>query len=183
MDNNDIAKIDLLIKQLGDVNARIQDRATDALSNYKSPLVLPRVTSLLMDENATKRRNAARILSTIGNVKSVDPLINALSDENPDVRYWAAGALGSLGDVAAIPKLSQLARTDTSKSVKKMCRKAIEEIKTAQSSDNIKRQINDKLFEQKAEEVMERIRKIRASYRKDKPHEKETKGNPKKIQR
>jgi len=180
-DDSDNAKIEILIKQLGDVNARIQDRATDTLANYKSPLVLPRVTTLLRDENANRRRNAARILSTIGTVKSVEPLINTLSDENPDVRYWVAGALGELGDVAAIPKLSELAKYDTSKKVKKMAKKAIEEIKKVQSSDSMKRQIEDKIFEQKAEEVMERIRTIRRSYRKDKPHEKKITRKEKKL--
>ena len=76
-DDSDSEKIEILVKELGDVNSRIQERATDTLANYKSSLVLPRVTSLLSDKNANKRRNAARILSTIGNAKSVEPLINA----------------------------------------------------------------------------------------------------------
>jgi len=181
-DDSDSAKIEILIKQLGDVNSRIQERATDILANYESPLVLPRVTSLLRDENANKRRNAARILSTIGNVKSVEPLITALSDKNPEVRYWVAGALGMLGDVSAIPKLSMLARSDTSRRVKEMAKKAIEDIKKAQSSDKLRRQIEDKQFQQKAEEVMDRIRKIRARNRNDKPHKKGPR-TPRKIPR
>ena len=171
-DDSDSEKIELLVKQLGDVNSRIQERATDTLANYESSLVLPRVTSLLSDKDANKRRNAARILSTIGNAKSVEPLINALSDKNPEVRYWVAGALGMLGDVAAIPKLSVLARSDTSKRVKEMAKKAIEDIKKAQSSEKLKRQIEDKQFQQKAEEIMERIKSMRARNRNDKPHKK-----------
>ena len=172
---DDITRIERYVKQLGDVDARVQDRATDNLATSDSSLVLPLVTSLLKDDNPNKRRNAARVLSTIGNRKSVRPLVEALSDERADVRFWVCGALGVLGNIDAIPKLTEVAGRDGSKKVKKAAKKAIEDIRMSQSSNNIKRQINDEVFIKKAEEIQERMRSLTNSWKKDKPHTKKAK--------
>ena len=54
-------------------------------------------------------------LSTIGDVKAVDPLIEALKDENSDVRERAAFALGELGDKRAYKYLVELLNDDNVK--------------------------------------------------------------------
>ncbi len=179
---NDINKIELLVKQLGDVNLRIQERATDMLSTWDNSLVLPTITALLKDENVDKRRNAAKILSAIGNRTSVKPLIDALSDKDSRVRFLAAGALGMLGDIDAIPKLTDLSRNDKVQKVRETARKAIEDIRSVQHSSSIKRQIDDDLFRQKAEEIQKRIDDIRKRRLKvDKPHKKTTRPATKKM--
>lgn len=171
---DDIIKIERYAEQLGDVNARIQEKATTNLANSKNSMVLPLVTSLLKDDNPNRRKNAAKLLSTIGNRGSVRPLIEALSDEKSEVRFCACGALGMLGDIDAIPKLTELARSDESKRVRKQAKKAVEDIRMSQTSKSIKRQIDDEVFKQKADEIMERMKKMKAGWKKDKPHKSST---------
>lgn len=180
---DDITKIERYAEQLGDVNVRIQDKATVNLAKSDNGLVLPLVTSLLKDENPNRRRNAAKLLSTIGNRESVKPLIEALSDERPDVRFCVCGALGMLGDIDAIPKLTELARSDDAKNVKKAAKKAIEDIRMSQSSNNIKRQIADEAFKQDVDEIMERMKNMRNSWKKDKPHKEKPKSRVTRKQR
>ncbi len=54
------------------------------------------------------RRNAARALGKLGDVRAVDPLIQSLACDDFYVREAAAQALGQLGDSVAIPPLLQL---------------------------------------------------------------------------
>ena len=54
------------------------------------------------------RVDAANALGRIGDIRAVEPLIEALKDEDKEVRMEAADALGLIGDTRAIDPLQQL---------------------------------------------------------------------------
>jgi len=59
----------------------------------------------LGDPDEIVRKSAAWALGEIGDVKAVDPLIDALKDEEEEVRQSAAYALGKIGDAKAVDPL------------------------------------------------------------------------------
>ena len=53
------------------------------------------------------RAEAARALGTIGDQRSVDPLVHSLRDPDREVRFTAAESLGRIGDARAVRQLSE----------------------------------------------------------------------------
>jgi HEAT repeat protein len=66
----------------------------------------------LSDENPGKRWKAADSLGRLGDLRAVEPLIDALSDDDRRVRVKVIWALGSIGDVRALGPLQQLYRIE-----------------------------------------------------------------------
>jgi len=54
----------------------------------------------------SSRAEAARALGSIGDTRSVDPLIHSLKDPDRSVRFTAAESLGRIGDARAVQELS-----------------------------------------------------------------------------
>src|SRR6266446_8737464 len=75
------------------------------------------------------RKNAARMLGTIGDRRATDPLVSALKDPYFGVRTEAARSLGLLGDERAISALSGSRERDTDPRVRRTAGEAIERIK------------------------------------------------------
>jgi HEAT repeat protein len=82
---------------------------------------------------------AASALGKIGDLKALQPLINALGDSDSNVRLFTANALGVLGDTRAEQPLNNLLK-DKDARVRKIAAKAIKQIKTAQQAKAQKEQ-------------------------------------------
>ncbi len=78
------------------------------------------------------RKNAARVLGTMGDRSAVPALIAALKDQDFGVRAEAARSLGLLTDESAVSALSEAAGNDTDALVRRNAREALERIKAYQ---------------------------------------------------
>lgn len=67
---------------------------------------------LLKSEDEQLRQFVAYLLGQAGDLRAVEPLIDALQDEHIGVRGAAANALGALGDSLVIPYLKPLLKQD-----------------------------------------------------------------------
>ena len=67
---------------------------------------------MLQSDNVGWRWKAAESLARLGDLRAVDPLIDALGDEDWRVRQKVAWALGYLGDPRAIIPLRRLYRVE-----------------------------------------------------------------------
>jgi len=72
---------------------------------------LARVLKHRKDPSA--RAEAARALGSIGDTRSVDPLLRSLKDPDRSVRFTVAESLGRIGDSMAVDQLSVTLVTDT----------------------------------------------------------------------
>ena len=61
----------------------------------------------LGDTNAEIRKQAARKLGELKDVRAVDPLLPVCNDKDPEVRRYAIEALGKIGDARAILNMGQ----------------------------------------------------------------------------
>ena len=68
--------------------------------------------TLLRSDDDQIRQFVAYLLGQAGDVRAVEPLIEALDDKNVGVRGAAANALGQIGDSQAIPYLLPLLKDD-----------------------------------------------------------------------
>lgn len=88
------------------------ERVIDALGEKGDPAAVEYLTGVLEDttwEARKSREAAARALGRIGDVKAVDPLIDALDSSYYEVRKEAAEALGKIADIrAAVPLITAL---------------------------------------------------------------------------
>jgi HEAT repeat protein len=78
------------------------------------------------------RKNAARVLGTLGDRKATPALIAALKDPFFGVRVEAAKALGLLTDEGGIEGLTEAANSDADAQVRRNARDALEKIKAYQ---------------------------------------------------
>ncbi|MBT8507647.1 hypothetical protein AZH53_04340 [Methanomicrobiaceae archaeon CYW5] len=76
---------------------------------------------------ASYRWGAAQGLGRLGDLRALDPLLEAVHDDDWRVRFKAAWALGELGDRRALPALRRLAR-DPVETVRDSAEKAAERI-------------------------------------------------------
>ncbi len=109
--------IDLLSHPDGDVRNNVllalfhsMDARRSTGANALDPLeqrdAVPLLEAALFDrDDPSIRGHAAACLGTVGDVRSVDALMNVLPDPNPFVRTRTALALGRVGDAKAIPAL------------------------------------------------------------------------------
>ncbi len=112
-----IAKQDIeqILAAVNETGGPLRALAADALGRISDKERLKQIKDLnaagaladaLKDERPEVRAKAALALGTLGDEKSVEPLIKLMADvSNPAVRRAAAAALGSLGDEKAIPPL------------------------------------------------------------------------------
>ncbi len=78
------------------------------------------------------RKNAARVLGSLGNRQAVPVLVKALSDGEAGVRQEAAHALGLLGDESALPALYELLGRESDREVRNAAGSAVNRIKSYQ---------------------------------------------------
>ena len=78
------------------------------------------------------RKNAARVLGSLGNRQAVPTLTEVLSDPEAEVRQEAAHSLGLLGDEAALPALYELLGRESDREVRNAAGGAVSRIKAYQ---------------------------------------------------
>ncbi|MFO0806781.1 MAG: PVC-type heme-binding CxxCH protein [Gemmataceae bacterium] len=71
----------------------------------RTPSVSRSVNSVLRDENAEVRAQAAKVLGDIKDADSAGMLVDMLTDANPRVKFFAAQSLGKLGHKPAVGPL------------------------------------------------------------------------------
>ena len=99
-----------IIRLLGDKDPTIQWHAAEALGTFGSTAT-PLLIEALHSTHGTIRLGAIEALSTIKDVRAVEPLIRVLQkDTMSEVRWAAALALGEIGSPEAIPALVRLLR-------------------------------------------------------------------------
>jgi HEAT repeat protein len=96
-----------LIDTLEDENAKVREEAAGALAAIGSPSVAPLINVLAVGRK-TSRQYAARALGTIGDARSIEPLITALKDEDWKVVKASALSLGKIGATSALDPLIAL---------------------------------------------------------------------------
>lgn len=104
-----VATDDLIASLQSGDPARIQE-AVEGLS-LSGAAVVPAVTAELENQQPAVRAGAARILGSIADARSVDPLISLLTtDQDKTVRSAAARALGGIRDPRTVNTLMYAAR-------------------------------------------------------------------------
>jgi HEAT repeat protein len=105
--------IDTLITRLHDADGMVRQQARIDLVNIGQPAV-DHLTQALADPNEQVQWEAAKALSQIGDVKSVQTLIALLEEPRPGIRWLAAEGLVAVGLPAVEPLLrALLMRTDS----------------------------------------------------------------------
>lgn len=94
-----------------DADADLRNGAMEVFVRFGNESV-PRLLSLLQDENEEIRNFSAVMLGDIASRDAVDGLIKALRDQDANVRHAAAEALGKIGDRAALLPLMALLKED-----------------------------------------------------------------------
>ncbi len=101
-------KIELLIKDLGDQDGMVRQRARNALTEIGDPAV-DALIGAFKRKDQPAYYEAAKALSRIGSMKAIETLINALDDEDFSVQWVAAEGLIAIGQSAVKPLLKALA--------------------------------------------------------------------------
>ena len=115
--------IDLFEQRLRDQDKRVRAQAAAALASVGKP-ALPRLISLLHDQDWIVRYRAAEALGIMKDPESLPFLIEALSDEKDHVRYMAAKAISETNPIEARDPLVA-ALSDENEFVRAMCAKAL----------------------------------------------------------
>jgi HEAT repeat protein len=88
------------VRDLGDKNQNIQNRARYALVKFGEQAVEPLIKSL-KSNNKAQKREAAYALGEIKDARAIDPLIDLLNSNEEGVSWAAAGALSCYVDPKA----------------------------------------------------------------------------------
>lgn len=103
----------------GKIMAEEKALAAEAAALANKPITsadAPAVGALLRDEDPKARRNAARILHTLGNDArpALAAIRDAVKDSDPDTRFWSALALAQLdpADQASVPVLLEAVKNE-----------------------------------------------------------------------
>lgn len=107
---------DLKSRLIKDEDAGVRLCVANALGEIRDTSTINLLINRLMDtsENAQVRGQVAEALGNLGDKRAIDPLITMLEDASDEVRFWSVYALGQLGSEQALPKLREIAATDTS---------------------------------------------------------------------
>jgi len=85
-----------------------RQRAVKFFFSHRDPRAIePLLQRLTDDGSETVRRTAAFVIGQIGDIRAVEPLLQALKDGKAVVREAAAMALGMIGDARAVEPLIQ----------------------------------------------------------------------------
>jgi len=107
----------------------IMDEKSQHLSSSGEDTVFFRYVLLLSDADSSRRWRAAEGLARLGDLRALDPLVQALQDPDWRVRIKAAWGLGILGDPrAAIPLRRAMANPAENDRVKEIIEEAIQKI-------------------------------------------------------
>jgi len=98
--------VDILVAALGDEREVVGDRAADLLIEL-APASVRAVTCALSGEPARPR--AALVLGRIGDIRALEPLVDALEHPDPRVRSESCLALGELRDPGGVEPLMRAA--------------------------------------------------------------------------
>jgi hypothetical protein len=101
------ADIAELVQRLADDNGIIRKTAREKLVKYGHEVV-PYIHLVTDTEDMQLRWEASKILEQIGDVRSIDVLIDLLVDEESDIRWIAAQGLINIGKTSIIPLLKKV---------------------------------------------------------------------------
>jgi HEAT repeat protein len=95
----------------------VMDSASSALLDWvqrthNDPVIVPRLTAALRDDDACVRRVAASLLSHVRHASAISAMVDALRDGNPGTREVAALALGMAEAESAADALEARLRDD-----------------------------------------------------------------------
>ncbi len=94
-----------LVSRVGvEEDFHVRENITWALVQHGEPAV-PAVLALLASENPLERRQAAHVLSKVGNPSHVPHLLAVVADDDPDVAIKAYRAAASTGSIDVIEPL------------------------------------------------------------------------------
>ena len=96
----ELSGIEELIKSCGEGNGLAQQEARLALENIGEAAVEPIIQALLHSENSVIRWRAAEALGHMGDLRAIEPLIQALVDKDTSVQWRAIEALAGIGEPA-----------------------------------------------------------------------------------
>ena len=120
---SDLALEGLVEALFDDPSDLVEDAALAALASWDYDLL---VKILLEHENPEYRAAAAAALGELGDVRALQPLVQALhADVDAGVRAAAAEALGALGNAEAVGPLAQSLGLDTDASVRAVAAAAL----------------------------------------------------------
>lgn len=115
-----------LANALSDKDASYE--VANALAQLGKPATQFLLTALNDKSNATKRREACRVLGKLKSSETVEPLIKILNDGDKEVRIAACVALGEIGDAKATDAIIE-ALNDTDNSVREKAVQALGSLK------------------------------------------------------
>lgn len=118
---------------------------------------VPRLISLLSDEDAWVRMAAARALGEVRNRNAVPALIGNLADGDGRVRELAVWALSELKDNRAVAALCNVLLSDARADVRRGAAEALGEIRSAEALPALKQALNDPAVTPKAQWAISEI--------------------------
>ena len=123
----DLDGIEELIKSCGEGNGLAQQKVRRALERIGWPAVDPLIQALLHADYTVIRMRSAEALGHIGDVRAVEPLIQALRDKDTAVQWRAIEALADIGEPAM--ESLHFATEDENEDVRWGATRAIKDIK------------------------------------------------------
>jgi eukaryotic-like serine/threonine-protein kinase len=108
----DARSVKSLLKAIKDSDWWVRSRAGDALGRIGGPKVIDAVLELSRDQDQNIRRTAIEILVHTKDARAVQSLIKSTHDADWWVCERAVDALGEIGSRDALPRLTEMLKTD-----------------------------------------------------------------------
>ena len=138
-----------LTNELDSSNAVVRRNAAWAIGELTNMLpgeragAVPRLITLLADNDEWVRMAAARALGELNDRRSLHGLIAGLSDDKWRVRQVAAWALSEMKDARAVDALCNVLLSDVRPEVRRGAAEALGEISSANALPALKQAVND----------------------------------------
>jgi periplasmic divalent cation tolerance protein len=121
-----------LVKQLGSTNEEDRAEAAESLTQIGGPRAQKQFREMIASSNPEHRQMAAvGLLQVSDEDEDLERVHKCLKDENSTVRWSAVVALGQSGRLEAIPCLDELAKSDTSDSVREAAGEAVARLRAS----------------------------------------------------
>ena len=125
-------RVDDLIRQIGSTNDEERAEAADALTHIGGDRVEKQFRDMLASSNPERRQMAVVGLLQVSDAdEDVERVHAALKDDNSTVRWSAVVALQQSGRADAIPWLEEVAKSDSSDSVKEVATEAVAKLRSS----------------------------------------------------
>ena len=152
-----------LTNQLDSSNATVRRNAAWAIGELTNMPpgerdgAVPRLISLLTDQDSWVRMASARALGELRHRSAVPALVGNLVDEDARVRELAIWALSELKDKSAVRALCQVLLSDLSAEARRGAAEALGEIRDAEALPFLKQVLNDPVVRAKAQWAISEI--------------------------